>query len=252
MVRSFWLAVAMATRLPLPDPGHVAAAEVARALSWLPVVGALIGGALVALDQLVGRSLPSPAASVGLIVVWLALTGGVPLASLIRVTQTARDRRLPQRSSTGARADSGAWAGAAIGLGTLVMKFALLALIPPERRWEALLLAPIWGRQLALCALILIPLGLATPYRVREIRRAARRRQLWVAILPLALSGLVWRQWAAPIIVVVALAGWLLFRRLNRALGGLTADAPEAVTEWTELLVLMCCLAAAGNLQQWT
>ena len=252
MVRSFWLAVAMATRLPLPDPGHVAAAEAARALSWLPVVGALTGGALLALDQLVARSLPAPAACVGLIIVWLALTGGVPLASVIRVTQAARDRRLPRRSPSGARAERAAWVGAAIGLGTLIMKFALLALLLPARRWEALLLAPIWGRQLALCAFILIPRGPATPYRLREIRRAARRRQLWVAILPLALSGLIWRQWAAPIVVVLALAGWLMFRCLGGALAGLAADAPEAVTEWTELLVLMCCVAAAGNLEQWT
>jgi adenosylcobinamide-GDP ribazoletransferase len=248
MLRSLWLALGMATRLPLPDPGPVLAAEVARALSWLPLVGALIGAALVGVDGVVKPHFADAPASAGLVVVWMALTGAVPLASVIRICQALHDRRLTLRTPGGQRASGRPWVGGAVGLGTLIMKFALLALLPAQRRWEALLLAPLWGRQMTLCALLLLPLGAATPYRVREVRRATRRRQLWVALLPVAVTGLVLREWAAPVVIVLAGSAWVVLRPVERALGGLLPDLAEAAAEWTELLVLMCYVALAGNL----
>ena len=242
-MRGLWLALGLATRLPIPDPGPVAAAELATAVTWLPVVGALLGAILVGVDSFAERVLPGPTACAGVVLVWVALTGGTPLVSVVRVCQAVADRRLRWRVRAGRREGERTWIGGAIGLGTLLMKFGLLAVLPAAHRWEVLLLAPIWGRQAGAAALLLAPFGAATPERLRGLREATSKRQLWMAALPLVLSGLVWRAWTAPVVIVLAPGLWWTLRRLAQILEGLTADTAEAVAEWTELLVLMCLVA---------
>ena len=242
-MRGLWLALGLATRLPIPDPGSVATAEVAAAVTWLPVAGAVLGAALLGVDRFAERVLPGPTACAGVVLVWVALTGGTPLVSVVRVCQAVADRRIRWRVRAGQPEGAQSWIGGAIGLGTLLMKFGLLAVLPAAHRWEVLLLAPIWGRQASAWALLLAPLGAATPERLRGLREATSKRQLWMAAFPLVLSGLIWRQWTAPIVIVLALGLWWTLRRLARVLEGLTADMAEAVAEWTELLVLMCLVA---------
>lgn len=237
-----WIALSFLTRLPTPRIAPDQAANLARAVPWLPVIGALIG-MLVALAVALGALMtPWVGALFGLLV-WVLVTGGLHIDGLGDVTDALgaahgnRDRfievaRDPHLGSFGA---------IAIAL-QLMAKLVLLAALAERATLNELLiglgLTAAWARWSTLLLGRAVPplteglgsrlaIGIAMPTVVLE---GAALALLSLFFAPLLLAAL-------PMSLAFA-----MYWRLR--LGGITGDCHGASIEITESLLLLALLAA--------
>lgn len=237
-----FIALGFLTRFPVPriDPGE--AGNLARAVPWLPVVGALVG-VLVALGVALGTLItPWVGALLGLLV-WVIVTGGLHLDGLgdvadalgaahgnrERFIEVARDPHL------------GSFGAMAIAL-QLMAKLVLLAALAERATFYELLawlgLAAAWARWATLVLGRTVPPlseGLGSKLAAGIDMRTAVMEGVVLAIMSLAVSPLL----LAAIPLALALA---LYWRLR--LGGMTGDCHGASIEITESLLLVALLAA--------
>jgi adenosylcobinamide-GDP ribazoletransferase len=239
MKTTFPLALTFLTKLPWPWKGEAAAADLARALFWFPWVGALLG--LVFLGAWVGfsRVLPLPAAAALLVVLTVALTGGLHLDGLADTVDGLGGGKTPEERRRIMK-DSRVGAFGVLGLIlVLLVKFAFF-LAGGEQGWRAeFVLFPIlsrWGMVwLAYLSDYARPeggLGLAMTAGVsREVLSAASLSAIILAVLLLGYKGLILYIGAGALIYLLS----LYFRRV---LGGVTGDVLGAANELVEVAVL--------------
>ncbi|MPY81406.1 MAG: adenosylcobinamide-GDP ribazoletransferase, partial [Actinophytocola sp.] len=224
--------------------------EAARALLWLPAVGALLGavaaGVLLAVQAVADGAAGRLLAAVLAIGTVAALTGALHLDGLADTADGLGSRRpAPQALEIMRRSDIGP-----IGVVTLVFAIAVqvvaLATLPAGGYGAvALVLAAVAGR-----VAVVLSAGVRGARSdgfgalvAGSVRRPAQYG--WVAGLlaltaaPAALGQPVVaaRLFAASALALAA--GWLLCRHLARRLGGMTGDGYGAVAETTATVVLL-------------
>ncbi len=127
-------------RTPIGDMHAVAAAQ-----AWFPAIGLVIGAVLLGIDRLATRALPEVSVDVLLVVALAAMTGGLHLDGLADAADGlfgGRDRE--QRLAIMRDVHAGTYAIIAVA-GVLALKWAGLAAMPREVRFEALLLVAVPG-----------------------------------------------------------------------------------------------------------
>lgn len=247
LLRPFWIAMQLLTRLPVPDSNSYDAASTGRSLLFYPLVGALIGAVLAGAGWLLAPHVsPLPLAAL-LLVFWVMLTGALHLDGLAdsadgwlgglgnrkRTLEIMHDPR------------SGPAAIVAIVL-VLLMKFSALAAIVKIQSWYGLLSVPLLGRSL-------VPLLFLTTPCARPDGMAASlaahlpRRSAWLAVA----FGLSAVALAVPTGAWLILAGLLLFSILRRMMlariGGMTGDTIGALVELTEAVALIVFVVCADT-----
>lgn len=256
-------AVGFLTILPLAP--RRASDGMASARGWFPLVGLLLGAALVGIDLLFTlllllfplsdtaiyqRPAFPPLLSAALIVVALAvLTRGLHLDGLMDSADAllggfTRDRRLAILR------DPNVGAFAVIGVVcVLLIKVIAISEIPPPGRVSALLLFPCLSRWAMLLTMERYPYvrrrGLGTAF----LRGRGRRQlALGLAVALLASAALAGIYGISLLAAASALA-WGIGAWATRLLGGVTGDIYGAVNEIVEtaLLALMVALMAYGD-----
>jgi adenosylcobinamide-GDP ribazoletransferase len=234
VLRSLAIAFGFLTRVPVRT-GPASARELGRAVAWFPVVGAALGGAVVALQLgLAGRIAPGLVA-VAAVALLAGATGGLHLDGFADVFDALGGGRGSRDRMLAIMRDSRIGAHGAAAL-VLLLAGKLIA-VHHAPTW-ALFGAPIAARW------AVVPLIAGFPYaRPEGLGRAFHggtgALQLAVATLftALALGG-----FGAPVVVPVlaALAAALgLAIWLHRRLGGLTGDVYGAAIELAELAFLV-------------
>lgn len=234
--------------LPVAGPGEVGREVAARAIGWLPVVGALLGaGAAIplALIEAIGNQPPPSlrrllAAAVA-IAALAALTGGLHLDGLADTADGLGSRRAGEQAlEIMRRPEIGALGAAALVLTILLQAIALAAAGSWPAAVSALILAQVTGRVAVVRAARpgfpaarpggfgALVAGASGPW----LRRATLTTLLAVAIL----AGLLAGGWPlVPRFVAGALAGLaageVLSRVARRRLGGMTGDVFGALIE---------------------
>ena len=236
-------AIGFLTILPVSPP----ASALARAQSWFPAVGLLLGGMLAFLDlALRALHLPVLLNSALLITALAALTRALHLDGFMDTCDALlggfdRGRRLEILR------DPHVGAFAVVGVVCLLLvKLAALAVLPEGSRTWVLILFPCLSRAAMVLTMERFPYarpeGLGTPF--------ARRGGIgpWLGVLAaagaaVALAGL-------PGLALAALAGavaWVVGAWATRLLGGVTGDIYGAVTETAEVAILgLAVLVIAG------
>lgn len=191
--------------------------------------------------------LPIATRSAGVVVIWIALTGGLHLDGVIDTADGLavqdRQRRLEVMTDSAAGA-FGAMAAAAV----LLLKTVALSDVASQR-WLALLLSAGWGRWGQVVAIAFYPY--LKPTGKGAFHKATIRTPhdlllgmpllLGLCGLPLVLG---WGWWvplklaAGGGAIALITGAWL-----HRQLGGHTGDTYGAVVEWTEAL-LLCYLTS--------
>ncbi|HEY7342068.1 MAG TPA: adenosylcobinamide-GDP ribazoletransferase [Ktedonobacterales bacterium] len=227
--------------------------DMALALPWFPLVGALLGLALVGLDWALSFVFPLGIRAVALLVFDALATGMLHLDGFVDCCDALLGTRTVERRLEILR-DSRVGAYGALGGALLLLaKFAALtALVSGPGRVLALLAAPILGRWGMVYAVTRYPYaraaGAGAPFRNRGISQLAPASI--ILLLLLAASALVIGSRGSGIgttlpltasLLVVAwlvLLGWLAWasRRLG---GGLTGDTYGAACVLVELTVLV-------------
>lgn len=231
-MKDVWAAFALLTLLPIRRAPHVSA----RAFAWFPLVGALLGGALVA-AFLVCRIVFPPLVTAALITaLWALLTGalhldGVSDACDALFAETTRARRLEILRDV----HMGAFGAAGLIL-ILLLKFSALN----NPNLGALFLAPILARW-AMVYAAAYPLARAEGMAALFARTLTRREIglatifVFVFVAPFGWLGL--RAWLTALVISTLLARFALAR-----LGGLTGDVYGFICESVEVSVLLAGL----------
>jgi adenosylcobinamide-GDP ribazoletransferase len=246
-------AVEFLTPLRLRGDEPLADAIIGRSSALFPLVGLLLGMALVGIDRLGQAVLPASAVD-ALLVATLALsTGGLHLDGVADATDGLFGGRTPARRLEIMR-DSrvGSFGVLAVTLVLLLQFTALEGLLPPWRV-PALLLFPVLGRTAMVAAIAAFPYARAQGLGILFQRYVLPWPLLIAAMSSLALAVLCFSGSGAALwgagLLVAATIGSLMRRRI----GGLTGDCYGAICELTQIVVLFMIVSAhrVGWLLPW-
>lgn len=250
-IAQFLAAIAFYTCLPIFTRQSLPFQDVAR---LIVLIGVLIGAILGALDGMLQvLNVPGLTRSVVVVLVWVAVTGGLHLdgamdtADGLAVQDPQRRLQVMADSATGA---FGAMAGAAL----LLLKVAALTDIT-AMRWLILMGVSGWGRWAQQVAIARYPYlkptgkGAFHKLAIRSNWDLVPGFLLMVGIS--AVPALLHRDYGvlslglggAGVAIALLIPAWFAHR-----LGGHTGDTYGAVVEWTEafLLVILTSMAASG------
>ena len=225
-------AVQFLTRIPVPRGEY----RLEAALVWMPAVGLALGGLLAVVDlALRWLMVPSLLESAILVVVLLAITGGLHADGLMDTCDAAFGHATPERRLEIMR-DPRVGAFGVMGLvSVLLLKVAALDALSIGRL-QLLVLAPTVGRWAIVLLAVLFPYGREQGLGAPLKAAATPRAMLVASVVPLAACiaagpvGLV----AGGVAIFVAYA---VGRSLMTLLPGLTGDCYGAACELSETLV---------------
>ncbi len=240
-MRYLLLALGFLTSIPVHAP-EPRAGDLGRAAIWFPLVGALIGAALVITQLIMARLFAPLLAGALIVVVWIALTGGLHLDGLADcgdglLAAASRERRLEIMRDP----RLGTFGGMVLIMHLLIKTLAVASAIATFTAPLALLLAPALARWLMLFVAQqpgARPGGLGAEFSAGLVKSS------WIgaAIIPLMLMVP-----GAPRSIVAALAAGLvtfgIIRLARERLGGVTGDVLGLTIEVVEVVVLLAfCL----------
>jgi adenosylcobinamide-GDP ribazoletransferase len=234
-------AVTFYTCIPIPAGWALEFRGIAR---WAPLIGLLIGGILGIIDfglQYLG--VPVLTRSAGIVVCWIALTGGLHLDGVMDTADGLAVQDCNRRLDVMADSATGAF-GAMAAIAILLLKTAALTDIETHRSL-ALIASAGWGRWGQVVAIALYPY--LKPTGKGAFHKEAIRTPhdillgllllLSLCSLPLLLFKGVW--WVSLEMAVGGSAiAFLTGAWLHHQLGGQTGDTYGAIVEWTEALFL--------------
>lgn len=242
LVRQGLAAIAFYTMLPVPPSFANEFQAVSR---FAPLVGLLIGGLLSLAD--VGLRwvvMPDLMRAVMVVLLWVALTGGLHLDGAMDTADGLAVLDPQKRLEVMADSRSGAF-GVMAAIALLSLKISAIATLQQPPVWMLLLAAGWgrWGQQVAIaCYPYLKPSGKGA------FHKAALPSSWWTVPGLLLMLGVIWApviggagasaHWLVPGLgggaIALLTAAWF-----NRKLGGHTGDTYGAVVEWTEALTLV-------------
>ena len=243
----FVVALEFLTRIRLRRTPLTGMHEVAGTQAWFPAIGLLIGGALLAFDRLATRALPETTVDVLLVIALAAITGGLHLDGLADAADGLFGGRDPeQRLAIMRDVHAGAYAVIAIA-SVLAMKWAGLAALPRDVRFETLLIVPCLARFAMVVAAAAFPYaraeGIGVAFHERAWPAATLAGGAIASIAAVALLG------ASGLFAVAFAAGCALAigAYARRMVGGMTGDLYGATAEITEALLFLFIAALAGR-----
>ncbi|MBE9098007.1 adenosylcobinamide-GDP ribazoletransferase [Vacuolonema iberomarrocanum] len=241
-IRQGFAAVTFYTILPIPLSWTADFPLIAR---YAPLVGLLLAGLLALADLgLTALNMPLLPRSVGIVLLWVALTGGLHLDGAMDtadgLSATDPDRRLEVMSDS----RSGAF-GVMAAIALLLLKISALFTLKANLLWVLLLAAGWgrWGQQVAIAFYpYLKPTG-NSAFHKQAIRSSwdivpSLMLMLGMAVLPLAFDP-TWGWLQVGLGMGGGAIACLTAIYFGQRLGGHTGDTYGAVVEWSEALILL-------------
>ena len=233
-MRGFLEALGFLTTLPVQR----SSGEVWKGVGFFPLVGFILGGALLGADSLLLGRLPKGIESVILLGLLVALTGAVHLDGFIDLCDGlfAPGRTREERLAILKDSRAGSF-GVAGGFLLLAAKLAALWELSGAARKAALLLSPSLARWAA------VPVILLFPYARREgtgfaFGRAGRGELLLALLLALCFAFGFSGAKGLALLGIVTSSALLEAALIKKKLGGLTGDCYGAIIESCEALSL--------------
>lgn len=217
--------------------------ELGKSLYTFPFVGLLIGVICVAAGFACQALLPAPIQIICVLIISAIITGGLHLDGLADTfdgicSWRSRDEKLKIMKDS----RIGVMGALALILVLLTKSVSLSTL--GEHWWIAVLLAPVWGRLAAFYCLHYFPRaenkGLAS-----KIEKGSSSQFALATLFTITLtSAILWKSGIPfPHQIVLLLVLWIithaLATKISHSLGGLTGDACGAISELTEVAVLL-------------
>lgn len=236
------------TILPLPTKKKLTEADLIRATACFPLVGMLLGGALLLSAHLLDLFWSPSTVNALILILWGLLTGGLHLDGLADTVDglcggaTREEKLAIMRDSR-----LGAFGAAAL-FGLLLLKFSLLEELGVAAYSDALVLAPTLGRWAMVYAISFYP-----PARKEGMGHLFKKHCGWgeltlATTTALGCALLLLGLWGVAVFGGLGLGVAVMAWALTRALGGLTGDIYGALCEVGEVLTLgMVSLLAKGG-----
>lgn len=227
----------MRTLTCLPWPGRDAA-DLARALPFFPVVGALVGWLAAGLGWILFAAWPAGGAAL-YVLATILLTRGLHLDGLADVVDAMGASRDPARRLAVMKDSRIGAFGALALICDLGLRFLAAEHLLSRGLWLWLLVPAVLGRTVLVGLMAFLPYARPEGGTGRAFVQGARAWHFGVALLPavafcVAAVGAAGWMWALPAAVVGTILGvWM-----RRSFGGATGDLLGMANEVTELLLL--------------
>lgn len=245
-MRSLPAAVRFLTIIPLPAPEENEGERLRGALGWFPIVGLLIGLFAATVDIAVSRGFPPPLASAFVVIVLVAISGGLHLDGLADTADGLFSSQPREKTLAIMRDSSTGPMGVIAIVSVLMLKVYALSSVAPDLRWGTIILMPLAGR----CALVILLVVL--PYARQEggvatiFRQSAKPNHAVWAVGLLAVVGWIVASWVGMLMTVVSIVSILLFAWYTFSkIGGFTGDTLGAGCEIVELLPALVAAASS-------
>jgi len=237
------IALQFLTRLPVRLPRLPTAEESGRSLLWYPLVGLLLGAALLLVRWLLGDVSVWLQAAL-LLTVWVWLSGGLHLDGLADTADAWVGGYGDRERTLAIMKDPTCGPVGVISLVlVLLLKFTALVAMLEAGQWGALLLAPWLGRWVL--PLLLFSTPYVRPGGLGQVLAEHMPRRSLPLLLGIHALAMLLFGWPGLLALVVALLVLLVVRHyLCQRLGGTTGDTAGALVELVETMVLVSCAMA--------
>ncbi len=217
--------------------------EIGRSTPWFPLVGLLIGAAVVLLDRGMSALFPPLLSSVTAVVALIAASGGLHMDGLADTADGFLSSR-PRERVLEIMRDSRTGAMGVLGIVCVFsLKVAALVATPNSLRWQTLLLMPLAGRCSMVLQMALLPYARSGGLCSLFVQNA-RRSDVIVTLMVLAAVGWLVGGFFGLCVAVVSLATVALFSLACRSkIGGFTGDTLGAGCEWVEVVPALVAAA---------
>lgn len=236
----FLAALRFLTVIPVPGALGSQTAELAGGLAFFPLVGLLLGLLAALIAATAGQLLTAAVTATLVVLLLLALSGGLHIDGLADSADGLFSSRPRQRCLEIMRDSHVGTMGVVAIVMVLALKITALAGLTPKRLVMAAILMPLAGRCLQMATMAFLPYarpegGLASLFYARKTKKTA-------------IGGLIALYVAAWLIAgpsgVLAAAGaggavWLFGRYCHYKLGGATGDTIGAASELAEMMVAL-------------
>jgi len=232
------LAISFLTILPVIDQRPASDEAVAASFAWFPIVGFLLGLALVGEDWLLAHVFAQVIRSVLIVISLTVVTGAVHLDGLADMADALGAGRNRERALDILRDSRVGTFGASAIFFDLTLKILALSTLAGHRRYAALIVAPMLAR-LAMLFVAASGLPYLRPSGSGSTLLSGRKGGLpkrIVAFFTLLVAMLVGDPIAVGVAAAIGLAMRFFYRRW---LGGVTGDLIGACGELVEIAVLV-------------
>lgn len=247
MIRDFLAATQFLTRIPIRLR---TAPDLAAAVAWFPVVGALIGAAIGSTAVGLMELVPASVAGALAVIVGVMLTGAFHEDGLADTTDALGGMTPERRREILKDSRHGSY-GVAAMCSTIVLRIVCVASLGPAAAFAGLVSAHSLGRGAAVAAMVTARSapheGLGADYT-----RVLSRRSAMVGVMAaLTISAVVSGWWVGPLALAAAVGAFVVVRLAHRAFDGISGDLLGAVEQVGECLVLIVVSGLALHHRPW-
>lgn len=237
-MKGFWAGLQFLTRLRVVKETCWTAENFGASVKYFPVYGLIIGGLLAGGYYLCNLIFPPLVTAAILLLLEVFLTGGIHLDGFMDTMDGIFSGRSPERILEIMK-DSRVGAHSVIALGLLyLLKFSIYYEFPAVVLLPTLLIMPAIGRWAMLMGITAFPYarpeGMGKSFHQHAGKYALLIGTVFMLliIVPFRLAGII------PLLLGAACA-YLFCCKITRQLGGLTGDIYGAITELTQVVVLL-------------
>ncbi len=236
-VKSFIAALRFLTIAPIPARWANEAEYLSRSVPLFPIVGLLIGAAIVTADFGMNLLFPSLLANGITVVALVAVSGGLHIDGLADTADGFFSSRPRERILEIMRDSRTGPMGVVAVMCVLMLKFAAVASVGADTRWQTILMMPFAGRCALAISILLLPYARPEGGLVEVLRTKRSWLHLVRVIAVLVIVGVLIAGYRGLAMAGVSLIGTLLFASYTYTkIGGMTGDTLGATCEIVELI----------------
>ncbi len=235
----FWTAWQFLTIFPGPSIKDGEGQGLGSSLPYFSIIGLILGGILLGLDQLFDLFLPPFLNSALLLVTLVILTGALHLDGFMDTcdgfaVKSSAEARLKVMSDS--RVGGFGVAGACC---LILLKFAAIISLPGELRTVGLLLMPVLARWSVAYTILAFPSA-----RKGGLGDLFKEKTSWIMLPVTTIIALIiaiaFLTWIGPILMIgIWFIAFMIAKGLSFRLGGLTGDTYGAIIELAEVAILI-------------
>jgi adenosylcobinamide-GDP ribazoletransferase len=246
-LKSLFIALQFLTIIPLQPSVRPEERDIARSMSFFPLMGMIIGGFLILINLITSRYLSPFITSALILIGWVGITGALHLDGFADTVdglcggeKKEQILRIMEDSFIGAK-------GAIALILLLLLKFTILVELAAEYKNYALFFAPVAGRWSMVAGIYLSSYAREEGLAKAFFSHKTGREIFWASLITFCLGLILFRIEFFYIIGIVLAANLFLITYIKRRIGGLTGDTLGALNEIIEVITLfsLYCLKIA-------
>jgi adenosylcobinamide-GDP ribazoletransferase len=239
---NFLIAIGFLTKIPTLKKLPINDKNLANSMAYFPLVGLLLGLILVLANNIMTPFLPERVVNLILIFFLTLLTGGLHLDGLADTVDGFCARTKSKEEILTIMKDSriGAMGVIAVAL-SIFFKYELLNSVPMQFRAVSLILMCSLSRWTQVMASHFSKYARENAGLGKAFVGNIGKRYFYTATLfTILILFFVWFPKGLLIFLITYISSWLLMRFIHERIGGMTGDTIGAISEVSEVIILLC------------